>query len=162
VRLAEVGTGEPLATCPRAGAIDSADCFSFRYRVKRGRCHHAGKDGSAFDSSNTGYPSRCRGRGEIPAARPTSQESFGSRQGRHGNKKPLGTDQEAPTRWEVRTFGIAVIEDQDYNVSCEGHRGLGAGQYNGRWEKNGTLTLLAPRTATARLLQVTCKTSPRK
>ena len=77
-------------------------------------------------------------------------------------KKPLGTDQEAPTRWEVRTFGIAVIEDKDYNVTCEGHRGLGAGQYNARWEKNGTLTLLAPRTATARLLQVTCKTWPRK
>jgi len=77
-------------------------------------------------------------------------------------RKPLGTEQEAPTRWEVRTFGIAVIEDKDYNVVCEGHRGLRAGQYNGRWEKNGTLTLLAPRTATARLLQAICKASPLK
>jgi len=76
---------------------------------------------------------------------------------------PLGTESAVPTNAEVRTRGIAVIEDKDYSVVCEGHDSLAAGQYNGRWEKNGTLTLLAPRIVNpAKLLPVTCKASPLK
>ena len=79
-------------------------------------------------------------------------------------RKPLGTDSAAPTRAEVRTQGLAVIEGKDYNVVCEVDACLDSGQYNGKWEKQeGKLSLVAPDLLKpARLVRVGCKTSPYK